>query len=245
PTAAFTLDDGNGCAPWLVNFSDQSTGTVNFFFWTFEGGIPATSTDPNPQVLYTTPGIFDVQLEISGPSGDDVILMDNLIEIAPKVIASFSYSINDNEVSFTNTSSNATAYQWDFGDGTPISTAENPVHEYAVPGAYEVTFVATSVFCATVISETIFVNFVDVEDIERDYFINIYPNPSHDFLSIETDINTHLQLQVFSINGKEMISLSREFSNRLDIDIRSIPAGVYVLKLGSEGDFRYFKMIKI
>ncbi len=30
-------------------------------------------------------------------------------------------------------------WSWDFGDGSPISTERNPVHNYAAPGDYEVT----------------------------------------------------------------------------------------------------------
>ncbi len=41
------------------------------------------------------------------------------------------------EVTFTDTSGNATSWQWDFGDGK-TSTSQNPVHEYTSPGTYTV-----------------------------------------------------------------------------------------------------------
>jgi Zn-dependent metalloprotease len=48
------------------------------------------------------------------------------------------------DISFTNISSNATTYHWDFGDGTN-STEENPVHTYTAEGIYTVQLIANGV----------------------------------------------------------------------------------------------------
>ena len=48
------------------------------------------------------------------------------------------------EVTFNNTSANAAAFQWDFGDGTPGDTARNPVHIYTRPGTYRAQLIATN-----------------------------------------------------------------------------------------------------
>ncbi len=57
--------------------------------------------------------------------------------------ASFQYATEDLTVSFTNLSSNATDYWWDFGDGT--STAEGqPEHTFSMPGNYSVCLIATN-----------------------------------------------------------------------------------------------------
>lgn len=47
-------------------------------------------------------------------------------------------------ISFTNTSTNATDFEWDFGDGSPLSSEENPQHSYDAVGNYEVTLTAKS-----------------------------------------------------------------------------------------------------
>jgi PKD repeat protein len=63
----------------------------------------------------------------------------------PNPRSSFEYLIQDAEcignctVTFTNTSDNADRYEWNFGDETAPSTLANPVHQYAVPGSYDVT----------------------------------------------------------------------------------------------------------
>ena len=60
--------------------------------------------------------------------------------------ASFQYEVSEDnalKVTFTNTSENAESYKWDFGDGE-TSEEENPVHEYAEEGSYDVVLTATN-----------------------------------------------------------------------------------------------------
>ena len=63
------------------------------------------------------------------------------------VTASFTTSatiLDINEtITFTNTSSNAISYSWDFGDSSAVSTATNPTHSYSAAGTYAVTLTAT------------------------------------------------------------------------------------------------------
>ena len=56
--------------------------------------------------------------------------------------AIFSYEVNDLTVKFTNASSHADTYAWDFGDGK-TSTEKNPEHTYAQNGTFKVTLTAT------------------------------------------------------------------------------------------------------
>lgn len=44
-------------------------------------------------------------------------------------------------VVFNNNSLNGNAFFWDFGDGSPFSTVENPTHLYTSPGNYTVTLI--------------------------------------------------------------------------------------------------------
>lgn len=62
---------------------------------------------------------------------------------APMPAASFTYTGEGLDVSFTNTSLHAVAYQWDFGDGN-TSTATHPSHTYSLAGTYQVSLTATN-----------------------------------------------------------------------------------------------------
>ena len=66
----------------------------------------------------------------------------------------YSLEIHGNSVSFTNKSTGASSYKWDFGDGTE-STEENPVHTYPGKGKYVPTLYATSSDGATAEASTV------------------------------------------------------------------------------------------
>ena len=60
------------CTKDTAYFRDYSAyqGTTNIQFqWTFEGGTPATSSEMNPKVVYSNPGIFDVSLTVTDANG--------------------------------------------------------------------------------------------------------------------------------------------------------------------------------
>ena len=52
-------------------------------------------------------------------------------------IAGFSFMANELSVTFTNSSTDAASYRWDFGDGN-TTTSESPTHTYEIGGTYEV-----------------------------------------------------------------------------------------------------------
>ncbi len=60
-------------------------------------------------------------------------------------------------VTFTNVSEEATLFQWDFGDNTPLSSEKNPVHKYAVGGDYNVRLTTTGTNGNNSIAKRIFV----------------------------------------------------------------------------------------
>jgi len=53
------------CAGNSVMFEDRSVSSVTGWLWSFEGGIPASSTLRNPVVQYDTPGVYSVTLSAS------------------------------------------------------------------------------------------------------------------------------------------------------------------------------------
>ncbi len=61
-------------------------------------------------------------------------------------VANFQFTVSESnkmEVSFTNSSQNATKYSWDFGDDN-ASLEENPIHTYAAGGTYTVTLTSVN-----------------------------------------------------------------------------------------------------
>jgi PKD repeat protein len=78
-TANFMGNPINICDGGSVSFSDFSTpGTISWA-WTFPGGVPETSNEPNPTVMYATPGLYDVTLIVSNGTFSDTLAKDNYV----------------------------------------------------------------------------------------------------------------------------------------------------------------------
>ena len=87
----------------------------------------------------------------------------------PVPVASFTMEENGLEVTFNNTSQNATSHLWDFGDGE-TSIAASPVFTYAVGGLYVVTYTATNSAGSQTVYQGTFFGEVDpvLSDIQGD-----------------------------------------------------------------------------
>lgn len=77
--ANFTADADTICEGGSVSYTDMSSGTITSWNWTFEGGNPATSTDQNPVVTYSTAGEYDVTLEVLNGTDISTLVRNDFI----------------------------------------------------------------------------------------------------------------------------------------------------------------------
>jgi PKD repeat protein len=154
PVADFDATPTSGCIPLTVQFNDQSSTNVTGWSWNFPGGDPATSTDQNPSVIYNAPGVYSVDLTVINSSGADIISQADYITVNDVPSASFTQVINGLMVDFTNTTTNANSYSWDFGDGNSSSDI-NPTHSYVADGSYDVVLTATNDCGSVTASQTV------------------------------------------------------------------------------------------
>ncbi|MEO8770197.1 MAG: PKD domain-containing protein, partial [Ferruginibacter sp.] len=118
PTTIFTADDTTICAGSSVNFTDQSTGLVNSWNWTFTGGTPSSSTQQNNTVVYNTAGIYNVVLTTGSAAGGSqaktktgyITVFANPLPVISAAERLLTCNIN------------ASSYQW-FLNNNPIANA--------------------------------------------------------------------------------------------------------------------------
>jgi hypothetical protein len=79
PQAAFNATPTAGCAPLTVDFTDQSTGNITGWNWTFGDG--GTSTLQNPSHQYTTAGSYNVTLNVTTACSSDTETKTNYITV--------------------------------------------------------------------------------------------------------------------------------------------------------------------
>lgn len=154
PTAAFTANATEGCPPFTVDFTNNSSDNATDFTWLLEGAEPVTSDTQNPSATYATPGTYDVTLIASNEVGADTLILENYITVLAAPQADYFFTRDGFTFDFTDNSRNADRLLWDFGDGN-TSTASNPSHTYAGDGTYNVTLSAINACDSVSFSQTI------------------------------------------------------------------------------------------
>ena len=108
------------------------------------------------------------------------------------------------DVTFTNTTSWATDYSWNFGDESDLSTEENPTHMYTYPdGTYIVIFIAkTDDGCEAVDSTTITITIPDPIFNEPANVFSPNNDGTNDFFKLDVDDIANLEGWIYSRWGK-------------------------------------------
>jgi PKD repeat protein len=89
PVANFTLEQAQCILLGSeVEFTDLSTNFPSEWSWTFEGGDPATSNEKNPDVVYNSPGVYDVTLIVTNTLGSDTLKLEDFIVVSEEGLCS-------------------------------------------------------------------------------------------------------------------------------------------------------------
>lgn len=253
------------------HFQDVSLGEVISWQWDFGDGN--SSEEPVPVHRYAEPGVYVVTLTVTTASGCSssisVILTtaENIL-YEDECRALFLPFINpdSSQVFFLNLSSaDAVSVSWDFGDGN-TSNEFIPSHVYAAGGVYTVTLTITtedgceSTYSAIINLEsndfTASPSFRIVSNTEEQEKLavnttldRLMPNPVRDELNliVTAGERADYQIQVFSLQGQLMQQTSGDLlggENRLNLEVSSLPEGMYILRLQTKGQDLSRKFVK-
>ena len=141
PTANYETD--TVCQGTGTQFSDLSTNATQ---WDWDFGDGNTSSIQNPNYTYADSGFFNTQLIVSTIHNcKDTLQKTTWVYGNP--IAGFwaSEECQSYATQFTDTSYNASSWNWNFGDGFTDSIA-NPQHTYSGSGTYSVNLTVNNVY---------------------------------------------------------------------------------------------------
>lgn len=134
--AAFTSEILDRCTPLklkLTNTSRAKSGPTTIYTWGYNGGVetPAGSG----VFVYTAPGNKNVTLTVRNEYGCEDVATPFTFTVEPQVVPSIGTAVSPSarvcapeDLTFTNGSTGATKFTWDFGDGTTLfATSTSPV----------------------------------------------------------------------------------------------------------------------
>jgi PKD repeat protein len=154
-SATATGSPTNGNAPLTVNFTGSASGGTSpyKYSWNFGDGS-AASTSQNPSHTYTTAGTYTATLTVTD-TASPVHTATSTVPVTVNAVgnplaASASGTPTSGQtplvVNFTGTGTGGTppySYSWNFGDGTPVVTSQNPSHTYQNAGTFTATLTVT------------------------------------------------------------------------------------------------------
>lgn len=146
--ASFEYYVDEEAAPLVYSFVGKSVSHyTESWEWDFGNGEKAYTQ--NPVYTYPREGVYTVSLTITDQEGcqDVAVQVVEVMGTVPKsCYAYFTYLYDDDLPQFTYRFTDHSIYggdsiiywRWDFGDGSPISMIQNPIHQYSSTGTYEV-----------------------------------------------------------------------------------------------------------
>ncbi|MFN4083380.1 MAG: PKD domain-containing protein [Bacteroidia bacterium] len=146
PVANFTFVAGSACSEKVVftNTSTIGSGTMTYL-WNF--GDATTSTSVNPSKSYSSAGSYNVTLTATSSAGcvNSISKTVNANSNVGGLNASFTWAPGTGScltrINFTNTSTGATGYIWQFHDGFSSSNV-HPHKTYPTTGNFLVRLIA-------------------------------------------------------------------------------------------------------
>jgi len=234
------------CAGALVEVHFNVVPAGSFVSWTNSNPTIGLAASGVGDISFFTNNVNSVQTSVisvnSSLSGCNSIEQSFTTTVNPSVVAGFSSTTNGAIVSFSNSSSNATSFLWDFGDGT-TSTQPNPAHTYSNDGAYNVTLTVTGPCGASNITHPVVISTVDTQTPDWIELFKLFPNPNNGLFNLEMRGQAQDKLE-FTLLNAEGQSVSRETLDfrtgalARTFDYRHLPAGVYKLNVqAGKGSF--------
>lgn len=211
-----------------------SGGTVPYTYSWSHG-----STAQNPSSL--TAGTYSVLItDANGCTG----IASAVVNQVPQVAAAFAASNDTTDlliplgyVSFTNTSSGASYYQWDFGDGSPIDTNANTIHYYQTTGIFTVTLISSNGTCSDTVTFAVTVLSVPfgtgMNESSLSQFITVTSENDLILLDFDLPASTAVRISIVNVLGQSVFEqAATAHKNRVRIPFEAA-GGIYFVTVST------------
>ncbi|MBK6619544.1 MAG: PKD domain-containing protein [Saprospirales bacterium] len=229
-TSIFTVSPSGGPAP---------AG----FTWTVTGGTFTTNGN-EITVTWTTPGqglVCAAALNDCGASSTAC----HTVEVLDPPLAQFGFEQAGAQLTFTDGSSGATSWLWDFGDGN-TSSEQNPVHTYGVDGEYVITLSVSNGICEHSISQSIDIAVSAFENFGLTTF-TLTPSISSGLFTLTVSLRRAADLEISMVNtqGQIVHKMERLQTAYLqdEVNLAGMAPGVYFVQLTAEGEKAVRKLV--
>lgn len=252
----YSVDTTEICLGSDVTFTNSTIYTSNSMFMTSPVGLSlnfgdgdSAAIDTTLQHLYTSSGSFMTSLTLNHYGYSAVCSDVSVIEVSvlDTSISNFNYTaLGGGAYQFTDMSSSANTYFWDFGDGD-TSSLQSPMHTFLTSSNYNVCLTVTDSNGCNVNTSCQTVSFVTgIEGVSNAKEVKVYPIPANKFINIDIPVVYNSGNVVLTdIVGKTVKSVSINQNNSMKILTNDINSGVYFLTIENNGQKNFSRRIVI
>lgn len=229
----------------IVAFENTSYGggaDISWYSWDFGDGT--TSTEENPDHVYSDPGSYYVclslltvdsctsayceEIVIGGPDTSGVCEAYFLYNFGFTPWSIYTVNLSDDG------GTGDASYMWEFGDGS-TSTDVDAAHTYAAPGSYNICLTISTDSCVDT-----YCTVVDIASATEDITITdlaMFPNPAKDMVQVQyhSAIAADAHILLADITGQVIRSLALPSAvpgnNSIAIPVQDLRSGMYLLTL--------------
>ncbi len=255
-TYTLTATDANGCSA-----SDDVTVTI---FAEPVTGLPASASDCNTVSVSAAAGFASYlwsdgqttqtasftaaatySLTVTDGNGCQGVGSVVVTLLSNNPTAGFTFVANQLDVDFTSTSTGASSYAWDFGDGTS-STDQNPSVTYTADGSYVVTLTATNNCGSDTFTDTVTVLTIGVTELAGVNALEVYPNPTNSQLQVRWGATQGTAtIEVWNTLGMRMQTIETDAINAAHtLNVQDLASGIYLLRIQLGTESKLVKFVK-
>lgn len=202
------------------------------------------TTESTPSVSAISTGTYSVLVTTACGQANPTTVVQNI----PDAVAGFDLFTSFLTAQCTNTSTDATSYLWDFGDGN-TSTDANPTHIYSDTGDYVITLTVTGPCGTDVTTQNMNANLVSVAELPMFTSLEVYPNPNNGTFTIDMNLNEGMNVgfELTDVRGAIVWATNAgtvEGAFSQNVALSNQPEGMYFLKI-TAGDFETVRKVII
>ena len=233
PATAFSVAT-NGLDLTSTNTTTNTTTNATSYVWDMGDGQMYFQQDVNH--TYSADGNYNVCLWATNSCGTDSICSQVTVGCAAAV-ANFGFQVVGTSVILTDASTNATIWQWDYGDGSAPGFGQSQTHTYADSGNYTVCLFAFNNCSVDTNCQQVYIAPIDTGDfiaiIEGGASIRLFPNPANEVLTVSVEhLNgSFLEIEMLTLDGRTVLDKRFEASSAIEenLDISNLPVGTYLM----------------
>ncbi|MBL4656799.1 MAG: T9SS type A sorting domain-containing protein, partial [Flavobacteriales bacterium] len=224
------------------------TGGTSPYNYTWSSGPTTKDLDSLLAGSYTVSILDDQGCSVSGSF---TLTEPAVISAIFNAAADTVYLFQGGDLQFTNNSTGATSFEWDFNDGSPLSTVMSPMHVFSTVGTYNVSMVASNTnncsdtaYKSTAVLDSFLVG-INNKPIKLALDVKYIPSKAGLYVEFAFEEPTDVNIRVYNLLGQEVSTIDNVsvLKDKVKVLDPAKVIGTYFIKLETESGSTIGKVI--